>query len=437
MAISADRTVAELWGRMPPASRELCRRAARLAEGLGQAVYLVGGSLRDLLLGAAHVDLDLVVEGDAMALADAIGAELGGVVHGPSQFLTAMVNLPGGGRLDLATARQETYPEPTKLPVVRPADIRADLCRRDFSINALALRLTARGAGDLVDPCGGRQDLADRLIRVLHERSFADDPTRLIRCARFAVRLGFALEPQTRALAIEAAHAELLGRVTGARVRDEVIKLLREPDPGAVLAWLADFGAHRQLLPGLQPDRRMYAWLRRTPVPLAALAGHRALARPTWPYLLGALAAWADPLAVVERLDLDSDAAAIVLAMARAMASALPAAVAARTPLANERLDRALDGASVAVLVVYWLRSGPAARRRVERYATELRQRRAGITGHDLAELHGPAVGVALRAARRAGLGGKADRGAQLKAALDAVAQWRRPAKRVRQRSGR
>jgi tRNA nucleotidyltransferase/poly(A) polymerase len=145
----------------------------------GERAYLVGGAVRDLLLGAEHPDLDLAVEGDAVELARRLGAEP--VAH--ERFSTATVDLDGV-RVDLARTRAETYPHPGALPEVEPAPLERDLARRDFTVNAMALPLDGRG--QLVDPHGGRVDLRAGLLRVLHPGSFADDPTRALRAARYA-----------------------------------------------------------------------------------------------------------------------------------------------------------------------------------------------------------------------------------------------------------
>ncbi len=167
-------------------------------EAATEPVYLVGGAVRDLLLGRGRADIDIVVEGDAAALASRLGADV--VSH--ERFATAKVSLDGH-EVDIATARTESYPHPGSLPVVEPAaQIEADLARRDFTINAMAIPLG--GEADLIDPHGGQADLAAGLLRALHPLSFVDDPTRALRAARYAARFGFGLEPETEALLREA-----------------------------------------------------------------------------------------------------------------------------------------------------------------------------------------------------------------------------------------
>jgi tRNA nucleotidyltransferase (CCA-adding enzyme) len=201
-------------------------------EAAQDPVYLVGGAVRDLLLGHPRADVDLVVEGDAAALA----ARLGGAAAEHERFGTVKVEV-GGHEVDIASARTETYPAPGALPVVAPADgIEADLARRDFTINALAIPLA--GEPRLIDPFGGRDDIEAGLLRVLHERSFEDDPTRAIRAARYGSRFGFAIEPGTYELLRRAD----LATVSADRRRAELERLAAEPTGRFGLGLLAGWG---------------------------------------------------------------------------------------------------------------------------------------------------------------------------------------------------
>jgi tRNA nucleotidyltransferase (CCA-adding enzyme) len=205
---------------------------AAVPEVATEPVYLVGGAVRDLLLGRGRADIDLVVEGDAAALAGRLGAEV--VSH--ERFSTAKVALDGH-EVDIASARSESYPRPGALPVVEPAaHLEADLARRDFTINAMAIPLTEEPR--LVDPHGGREDLEAGRLRVLHGRSFEDDPTRAIRAARYAARFGFELEPETAELLRRAD----LGAVSADRRRAELRRLAAEEDAAGAFALLAEWG---------------------------------------------------------------------------------------------------------------------------------------------------------------------------------------------------
>ncbi len=203
-----------------------------LREALGDRdAWLVGGAVRDLLLGGTRADIDLVVEGDSSAVAAALGS--GSKEH--ERFGTASVEM-AGIRVDVASARRETYSGPGALPDVAPAPIREDLARRDFTINAMALPL--RGEAELLDPHDGKEDLADGVLRVLHPSSFEDDPTRALRAARYAARLGMRLEQQTA----ELLAAADLGTVSADRVDAELRRLLAEESAPEALSLLTGWG---------------------------------------------------------------------------------------------------------------------------------------------------------------------------------------------------
>lgn len=224
----SERTVEDVVAALREAHPELETIAAASAA----PIYVVGGAVRDALLGRGRADLDLVVEGDAAALAAHLGAEP--VEH--QRFGTARVELEGH-RVDLATARAETYPQPGALPEVTvPAGIESDLGRRDFTINAMAVPLAGRP--QLLDPHGGEADLGEGLLRVLHDRSFLDDPTRAIRAARYAARFGFELEPGTERLL----RATDLGTVSADRREAELLRLADEPTASAGFALLGEWG---------------------------------------------------------------------------------------------------------------------------------------------------------------------------------------------------
>jgi tRNA nucleotidyltransferase (CCA-adding enzyme) len=200
----------------------------------GAALYLVGGAVRDLLLGKERGDVDVVVEGDAAAVARRLGGEA--VEH--ERFSTAKARL-GDQEIDLASARAESYPAPGTLPEVRPAELLEDLARRDFTVNAMALPL--QGEPKLIDPHSGRSDLEAGLLRVLHDRSFIDDPTRALRAARYAARFGFELEPRTAELLREAD----LGTVSADRRAAELLRLASEPEAVRALQLAAEWGLVR------------------------------------------------------------------------------------------------------------------------------------------------------------------------------------------------
>ena len=344
----------------------------------GTPVYLVGGAVRDLLLGRERTDLDLVVEGDAAEL----GQRLGGEVHPHERFATARVRTDEH-ELDLATARSESYPAPGALPEVRPATLAEDLARRDFTVNAMALPLT--GDAELIDPHGGLTDLGAGVLRVLHDRSFVDDPTRALRAARYAGRYGFELERRTAELLRDAD----LASVSNDRIDAELRKLAAEPRPRRGFELLDDWGL----------------------VPLAEGAGGL-IDSVTG---LMATAPWSGVA--------DRDDAVLAAASGRGLGGARELADAEVTlPSAGVELARRYDGVTLALgraLGAAWL----------DHYLEEWRDVRLDIDGGDLMDAgipEGPAIGRGLAAAMRAKLDGEVS-GAEeeLRVALDAARSWR------------
>jgi tRNA nucleotidyltransferase (CCA-adding enzyme) len=240
-------------------------------EAAADPVFLVGGAVRDLLLGRGRADLDLVVEGDAAALANRLGAEP--LEH--ERFATAKVELDGH-ELDIASARTEIYRHPGALPEVAPAaSIEADLARRDFTLNAMALPLDREAR--LIDPHGGHADLEAGLLRVLHRDSFRDDPTRAIRAARYAARFGFELEPETA----ELLRATDLDTVSADRRRMELLRLAAEPDAPCGFELLARWGLIELREDGVELAARVGELLERSPWNLADDRGRAVLAAAT------------------------------------------------------------------------------------------------------------------------------------------------------------
>jgi len=223
---------------------ELLQDTSAEANKLGQRVYLVGGIVRDLLIGYPNFDLDLVTEGDAIELANRIArmseAEL--VIH--PRFNTAKIK-SGDFAIDIATARSETYASHGALPTVTPCPIEKDLFRRDFSINAMAISLTPEHYGELLDPYHGKDDLDAHLIRILHPGSFTDDATRILRAIRYEQRLGFNLEHETAQLLKR--DISMLNTISGDRIRHELELIFREKYPEHVLKRLGELGALQRI----------------------------------------------------------------------------------------------------------------------------------------------------------------------------------------------
>ena len=224
-------------------------------------VYLVGGTVRDILLGETGFDLDIAVEGDGIALARALTGELGGRVVPHEKFGTGVVRWPGG-RVDVATTRTEFYDEPGALPAVEQAPILQDLYRRDFTINAMAVSLKGEDFGRLVDPFDGLADLRSGVVRVLHGLSFIDDPTRIFRAVRYENRYGFRMDGHTTALARACVEMGLVGELSSARLREELKALLSEDDVGDAVLRLDELGLAQAIHPHLAAGADTAALLR-------------------------------------------------------------------------------------------------------------------------------------------------------------------------------
>ena len=238
------RSVANLLANhLPGRVQALLRSAGAVADEIGTRIYTVGGFVRDLLLRHENLDVDLVVEGDGIAFAERLGLRLNAKVASHRKFGTALLTLPDGFRVDVATARTEYYEYPAALPTVEHSSIKMDLHRRDFTVNALAVCLNGARYGALLDFFGGQQDLRDKTLRIIHNLSFVEDPTRLLRAARFENRFGLHLSRHAEQLSANAVQMGLLDKVAGPRVFTELQLILREPRPWAILRRLEALGA--------------------------------------------------------------------------------------------------------------------------------------------------------------------------------------------------
>ncbi len=229
----------------------IIRKAGAIAEEMGYQLFAAGGVVRDLLLGYDNLDLDLVVEGDGIALAKELAQQLGCKLRVHAQFGTAEVLFVSGVKVDVATARVEYYEYPAALPQVESSSLRQDLYRRDFTINAMAVTLNSDRFGELVDYFGGRKDLQDGLVRVLYNLSFIEDPTRMLRAVRFEQRYHIHIESQTLKLLREAVKQNVIARVSNDRIRDELYHILLEPEAGKMLYRLNEVDLWPQLFPGV------------------------------------------------------------------------------------------------------------------------------------------------------------------------------------------
>ncbi len=372
---------------LPPAALDVLREVGAFAAARGAEVLAVGGLVRDLAVGLPfqEMDLDLLVEGDAIALARGWGRSRGYEVRAHPAFGTAKCSAAEAIEVDLASMRRETYAAPGALPTVAPGTLVEDLHRRDFTANALALRLSPPCFGAVVDPFDGWGDLERKLLRPHHPLSFVDDPTRLLRSARYRARLGLAADSahqRARALALA---ARALDRVSGARLFAELTRILVEVDPVAPLALLGAEGVLRAVHPvldgwlgGLERLRRVREVQASWPEPLAALDASIAL--------LAALAWDADADAILEvrrrlappgraggRLELE-------VPRARALAEKLADHETVRPSVAY----KLLHDVPGALLVTIAALGGPSAASAVRRFVETSRHVAISTSGEDL-----------------------------------------------------
>lgn len=253
---------------------EVLVQAGETAQQLNMKVYCVGGFVRDLFLRVPNYDLDLVVEGSGETLAK----ELAGRIHGRTRvherFGTAIIILPDGNKIDVATARTEFYEFPAALPEVEKSSIREDLYRRDFTINTLAICLNPGNFGQLIDYFGGRQDIENGCIRILYNLSFVEDPTRILRAIRFEQRYNFKIESDTLRFAQDAIARRLLRKLSYKRILQELMLILSERNPLPALTRMGEIGVWQYILPEVDLDKLNYTRLKRVPIVSGWAAEH-------------------------------------------------------------------------------------------------------------------------------------------------------------------
>ena len=242
--------------RFPERIHNLLVEFGRVGDKLGYSVYAVGGFVRDLLLRVENFDVDIVVEGDGIRLAEEFEKKFPCRIRTHKKFGTAIILFPDGLKVDVATARWEVYDSPAALPTVESASIKMDLSRRDFTINTLVIQLNPRTFGALIDFFGGVKDVKEKVIRVLHNLSFVEDPTRVFRAIRFEQRFGFQIGKHTQNLMKNAVKMGFLERLSGGRVLSELILILQEGDPLPALKRMRDFNLFHFLHPNLKFDEQ-------------------------------------------------------------------------------------------------------------------------------------------------------------------------------------
>ena len=370
-------------------------------------IYVVGGPVRDVLMGMSIKDLDFVVEGNGPELAQWLASQLGGEVRVHDRFGTATLFL-GRCRVDVVTARRETYLKPAALPQVTPGTISDDLARRDFSINALALPL-AEKCPEVMDLHGGIDDLGRRVIRILHSNSFVDDPTRIYRAVRYEQRLGFVLDRGTLDCLNSAVDQGHLAALTGDRIRHELEKILDEDHPQQALERSAALGILAEIHPALGRKEAVDRLV-------ALSSGGAGAPGKDWPNDAGPLtyvAALAYPLSEIQAQALISriNAPGAWVRVIRDVVSLKDQEdLLAGDGLSPSQLAEAVDGrCAEAVLAVARLTELPLVSERLALYSEQLRFIGPALTGKDLLAMgvpQGPVLGRLLRQLREVKLDG-------------------------------
>lgn len=408
--------------RLPKDVLDILEKAGALGRSRQTPVYVVGGFVRDLLLKTPNHDIDLVVEGDGIGFARAFAGGLGGRVRVHKKFLTSVVIFPGAGgkeeRVDVATARLEYYESPAALPTVEHSSIKMDLYRRDFTINALAIRLDCEPMGEIVDFFGGQKDIRDRVIRVLHTLSFVEDPTRCLRAVRFEQRYHFRIGPATEKLIKNDVSLKLLDKLSPSRLFNEFEHICAEETAILCIRRLHELGILQAIHPQLSinPDRK--EMLIRT---AKVMAWYRLLyideeMRPWLVYFLVLCSSltYAVTLEVFRRLGIPPALKNEVLGCrekARSLRSSLKRLTA--TPGFRVSALCAMLRPLPVEFVLYLMADMevPETRRALSRYITVWRTEKPGVDGSDLKKLGlapGPAYGVILQRLLEAKLDGTA-----------------------------
>ncbi|HEY5627465.1 MAG TPA: hypothetical protein VIR79_05930 [Nitrospira sp.] len=397
-----------IFGKLAKKIYHLLCQLGQMGDERKVQVFLVGGFVRDLCLGRQNWDVDVTIQGDGIAFARAMADRYAAGIVCFERFATARLILPNGVKLDISSARGESYALPGALPEVRPALLEEDLYRRDFTINAMAIGLNAIRFGVLHDPYGGRRDLKAKTIRVLHDKSFIDDPTRVFRAIRFAERFDFRLEAKTARLMKEAAATDAIARLSGPRLCNEILLLCGESHPERPFASLARLQLLRFLHPNLSYTRSADRTVRSLSKTLSWWARYcrRHPIDRQLVYLMALLDGVDQSIVegVVARLMFSNEHAVKVRASGKKLES-LVRVLAGAQQIKRSDIYRSVNGLPDEALLLCLAKiSGQAAalarmKRRVMDYLTNLRRMKPLLRGDDLLRLGvkpGPAIGAML-----------------------------------------
>ncbi len=347
--------------------------------------YLVGGLVRDILLRRPGIDVDVVVEGDGVEYSRALADRLEGELKTYDTFGTATVSSKDGIRVDVASARREVYEEPAALPKVAVGNLKDDMFRRDFTINSMAISVNGSDFGQLVDFFSGENDLAKGLIRVLHDRSFEDDPTRILRAVRFETRFGFKMDSKTEQLLEDTVSRKMLERLSPERKRYEMELLLGEEKPDVSLERMRQFKIFKHLAPGLKaPDMRHVRSISSS----IDQVGKRLKAKPWLVYLISIADALPFSEAVNFGKSLSLRKSEIEKIIRMKMVKPEVTVLESGDDVRPSRIYRILKGLSPEALVYFYaIQKKEVGRKRMKEFIGKYRTKRTHITGEDIKRL--------------------------------------------------
>lgn len=384
--LATERFLGSVETLLPEYVREAITGLGAVAEARGEKAHIVGGFVRDMVLGRRNLDVDIVVEGDGVAFAEDAARALGARVKVHRRFGTAVLVFSRDFHVDVTSSRSEYYTKPGALPTVERSTLRQDLFRRDFTINAMAACIDPTCFGKIADPYGGLRDLERGVVRVLHALSFIDDPTRALRAARFEERYGFRMDESAGELARHALSLGVLAEVSGARIREELIDIFDEERPGAVFERLDDLGALAPLVPDDARASDVRPLLEAVDEGVTALSHARMRAPRRRLALVAAFATMADRPACerwLRHFRFGREYAEVALSVAGRRQATLRA-LHDRRGMRDSRLYHALEGFSAEALAVLWAHADDGGRARVEHFATELAAVKPAVNGRDL-----------------------------------------------------
>jgi tRNA nucleotidyltransferase (CCA-adding enzyme) len=378
--------LSEMEGVFPPRVINLLSRIGEIAEDRGQNVYLVGGVVRDLFLGVKNLDIDISIEGEGIEFAREIARQLTGWVKAETRFGTAIVTFRGLPKVDVATCRQEYYHYPGALPEVINSYIKNDLYRRDFTINAMAVKLNPAKKGELVDFFGGRSDLKKGIVRSLHDKSFLDDPTRIFRAVRFAIRYNFRIETHTENLIKEAAERTIFNEITIERIKDELVHIFNEEFVQQAIKKMAEFSELKFIHPEIKLNPEMETLLGELEEVISWFQNSfpREKIKKWLSYFIALLDELTidETMATLKRFHLSGKQTKETMRIKKSASEKLM--VLGKKELKPSEIYQQLKGLSIELLLFLMAKAQSAARQRILLYLTKLRHVRLTISGEDL-----------------------------------------------------